>query len=622
MVLTRNQKRKEEEVEESRFIDKPLSNITATISKRKRSDDDNMSNSDSDVDVIDEDMFMTETTTEESDNHEHESEDDKEDGVGVSQTQLQDVIKGALRKLVEEYDTEEDAPNADDEYSHFINTLRDVQSGEFFQRIPLENRKKQLKQILPSDQVESLNKELNELKKLYTDNAPSIISILRMDIHPTQKQKLLEKMYQYLNSDVLTAEYNSSLKYLMNNINKTANPELFQLEQQIVKSAQSDEFSDDYRYKILKSNMPYENKVMAFKRLEIMERYEDSDSGEYAKYKNWMDMLLSVPFGKYITTPSMQQMTRDETGEYLYNVRDVLDKRLSFLEKSKDQVLNVVTQMIRNPNLNTNAIGLYGTKGTGKTSIVKSIAEALGRPFRSISMGGESDASLLTGHGFTYVGSNPGRLIELLSETKCMNPVILIDELDKVSQTHQGKEIIGTLIHLTDTSTNAKYNYDRYFSGVEFDLSKVLFVFTYNDPDKVDRILADRLYKIKVDNYSIAEKLEITNKHLVPNILKEFNFKSEEVSFSRDAIEHLVQKSVADEGMRDIKRNLEIIVSRINTLLLTTQPNNVIKLKYKQLHSHYQELPVIVQREHIDVLLLDSVSDSAVKSEPPFGMYT
>ena len=203
-----------------------------------------------------------------------------------------------------------------------------------------------------------------------------------------------------------------------------------------------------------------------------------------------------------------------------------------------------------------------------------------------------------------------------------MNPIILVDELDKISQTHQGKEIIGTLIHLTDTTTNNKYTYDRYFSGIEFDLSKVLFIFTYNDPDKVDKILADRLFKIKVENYNVKEKLEITKQHIIKNVLQEFKFTENDIVFSPESIDYIVSTSIDDEGMRDIKRKIEIVTSRINTLLLTSKDDNVINLKYKNLYESYSQLPIVVKKEHIDTFLQESISLSETSTPPPFGMYT
>ncbi len=137
--------------------------------------------------------------------------------------------------------------------------------------------------------------------------------------------------------------------------------------------------------------------------------------------------------------------------------------------------------MLRNKSARINAIGIYGPRGTGKTSIIESFADALNRPYKIIPLGGESDSSMLTGNLKTYIGSSPGRIIEILMETKCMNPIILFDELDKISDDIKGKEIISTLIHLTDHTTNKEFSGDKYFSGINFDLSKILFVFTYND---------------------------------------------------------------------------------------------------------------------------------------------
>ena len=496
-----------------------------------------------------------------------------------------------------------------------MENLELVYNGDFFERIPIENRRKKLIESYTKDEIMQLNKELLEIQKKYEETAPSIIDILKMNVDVSQKQKLLEKLYHYTNADILTSDYTSNLKYLTTNIKGYDDPELHKLEQDIINNSSNFEFSDNYREKILRSNMPFNNKVIAYKRLEVMESYEDSDTSEYAKYKNWMDILLSIPFNKNV-----------ETDIDLKRIRETLDKRLSFLEKPKDQIINIVTQMKRNPDFTINAIGIYGVRGTGKSSIVKSISEALGRPYRTVSLGGESDSSSLTGHNFTYVGSCPGRIIEILRETKCTNPIILFDELDKVSETNHGKEIIGNLIHLTDTTTNNKYNYDKYFAGLEFDLSKVLFIFTYNDATKVDRILADRLFKIKVENYTSKEKLAITTTHLIPTVLKEYNLYNESesiLSFSEDTINYLVDKSKRDEGMRDIKRKIEIIISRINTLLLTNPDDNIVKLKYKNLYDHYrpEKLPIVIQKDHVDILLAESVTNEDTISEPPFGMY-
>jgi ATP-dependent Lon protease len=568
-----------------------------------------------------------ENDDEEDDNFEDIDEDTKLErrilNMKFDPKQTQEIIKDSIKTLIKRYAREGKEflkDNNHTEYEEFHNLVDSIYAGEFFERVPLEDRKKKLKETMSIEEIKQLTCELETIKSYYNTNSPSIIDILRMNISIEQKQKLLEKIHCLVNSEVLTPEYNSNLKFLTSNISSANDPELMKLEERILKSSLNNGFADSYRTKILKSKMSFENKVIAYKKLEIMETYEETDTSEYAKYKAWMDGLLSVPFGIYNESGITKDSSLEEIQKYIKYVRDTLDRKLSFLEKPKDQIINIVTQMMRNPDVNINAIGLHGPAGVGKTSIVASIAESLGRPYATISLGGESDSSSLTGHGFTYVGSGNGRLIDILRHTKTMNPIVLIDELDKVSETQHGKEIIGTLIHLTDSTTNNRYNYDKYFSGIEFDLSKVLFVFTYNDPTKVDKILADRLFKIKVDNYNFKEKMEITTKHIIPYMINKFKFNTGDITFSEEAIKYLVNSSNKSEGMRDVKTKIKIILSRINTLLLTNEEDNIVNLKYKKLYSYYKNVPVVVPEKHIDTFLDESITTEK-SDEPPPHMY-
>jgi ATP-dependent Lon protease len=201
-----------------------------------------------------------------------------------------------------------------------------------------------------------------------------------------------------------------------------------------------------------------------------------------------------------------------------------------------------------------------------------------------------------------------------------MNPIIFFDEIDKISNTDHGRDISGTLIHLIDLTTNNKYNGDEYFSGIEFDLSRVLFIFTYNDPNKIDPILADRIYKIKIDNYNIKEQIEITKTHLINNILNSFNFTKQDIIFEENAINYIVESSKTNEGMRTIKSKIQTIISRINTLLLTDNTQNIINLKYNTLYDYYKHLPVIIKQDHIDILLENSINKETIDLNY-LGMY-
>lgn len=669
MVITRNQKRKFDEIDDQNedllYSQKKLKvndNYTNVEILKKRTDKKNSELEDTSIEKTNsiEISSSTNSSTETgitssitSQDEEWHSENETED---TNQTQTEDnnknsfnfnkIISTIIKNLINKYnnikdsESENDTENEsysesdedsqyknEDEYSKFVKYVKSINEGDFFERPQIENIKSKIKSKYSKEEIKKINAELKNIKEIYNTSCPNIIDILKNNTDIHQKQKLLENLYHYNNSELLSSDYQNHLKILNKNIKGYSDPSLYDLEKRILEASNDVNLSDNYREKILRSNMSFENKIIAYKRLDVMEAFENSDTSEYAKYKNWIDILLSIPFGVFNNIPVNIDSPIEDLKKYVKSVRDILDSKLSFLERPKDQIINIVSQMIRNPECNINSIGLYGIKGVGKSSIAASIADALGRPLRTISLGGESDGSMLTGHGFTYVGSCPGRIIEILRETKCNNPIILFDELDKVSETHHGKEIIGNLIHLTDSTTNNKYNYDKYFAGLEFDLSKILFIFTYNDPSKVDKILADRLFKIKIDNYSINEKLEITKTHLIKTILDKYKF-TEEVIFPNETINYIVETSKSDHGMRDIKRKFEIIVSRINTLLLTDSDDEIIKLKYKSLYDYYtydkyDKLPIQVLKQHVDIFLKDSITtDQDEKfAEPPAGMY-
>lgn len=766
-------------------------------------------------------------------------------------------------------------------YETFNENVYSIYDGTFFDQIAIENKSKKnfIKNIDIKDLLH-LTKSLKQIKKEYSKNAPSIVDLLKKEIPIQEKQKLLETIFKMNNSPLLSSSYKLNLKTLQTTLSNDEDPCLLEIESKIKNSGTYK--NESYRIQILKSNMPFENKVLAYKKLEIMNIYEETDTSEYAKYKAWIDILLNYPWENPIYKPLS-----------IKNVRDVLDENLSFLENPKDQILNIVSQMIRNPNININAIGLSGTKGIGKchgfdtgilmysglikkvqdiqvgellmgdnntprtvlslasgqddiytvntdlgdnytvnsehvlclvytsdseliqeldenpqtypcnftenkvvlitvkeylqlpstiksklkgyskrvqfdsrllridpyqmglicandsmtipynykcnsieirlqflagvldaigqyndtlhlfvihhskinvlkdivfickslgfesnfsgynqiyirgylseiptekqfnvqdtvknknfvlsnieisyleytnyygfelddnhmylldsftvthnTSVASSIAKALNRPFKMISLGGESDASILNGHNFTYVGSKPGRLIEMMIECGSTSNVILLDELDKISETEHGKDIIGTLIHLTDPSTNTKFNTDKYFSGMTFDLSKNIFIFTYNDPTKINKILADRLYKIHLQNYNFKEKLEIVEKHIVKDLLLNYNMINCNFEFPKETLEYIIKSSDNHSGLREIKQKIGIILSRINNLLLTNESDNIIRLKYKSLYNYYTTNKII-QKQHVDILLDESISIET-ESEVPFGMY-
>jgi len=282
---------------------------------------------------------------------------------------------------------------------------------------------------------------------------------------------------------------------------------------------------------------------------------------------------MKIPFGKYCNLPVNIDDGVDKCSEFMEKAKDSLNDAVYGLDDAKLQILQMMGQWISNPNAVGSAIAIKGPMGTGKTTLVKDgISKILNRPFAFIALGGATDSSFLEGHSYTYEGSVWGKIVDIIIQSKCMNPVIYFDELDKVSDTAKGEEIIGILTHLTDTTQNSQFH-DKYFSGIDFDLSKCLFIFSYNEETKVNPILRDRMYKIETEGYNCQQKKTISNDYLIPRVVKNVNFKNDDIIFTDEAIQYIVKNYTdGEKGVRNLKRCIEIIYTKLNMFRLM-KPN-------------------------------------------------
>lgn len=299
---------------------------------------------------------------------------------------------------------------------------------------------------------------------------------------------------------------------------------------------------------------------------------------------------------------------------YLANCYTQLDKSIYGQQDAKDQIIRIIGQWL-NGNQSGYCIGFEGAPGVGKTSLAKyGIANALvdekggGRPFGFIALGGSSNGSTLEGHGYTYVGSTWGRIVDIIMTAGVMNPIIFIDELDKISNTESGREIIGILTHITDKTQNMDFM-DKYFAGVKIDLSKVLFVFSYNDYSKLDSILADRIHRVKFDNYSVADKIAICNNYLVPNIVNEININDFECVLKPEALRYIIDSYTYEAGVRKLKEKLYDILREINVKYIRGELDGICSSQEKY-SDHVTITPEIV----------DDILNSYYKVEIPQPM--
>lgn len=327
------------------------------------------------------------------------------------------------------------------------------------------------------------------------------------------------------------------------------------------------------RFRILASDMDMSTKRLLLSRLDHFQLMREGCS-EYFKMRSWFNAVCRLPFGRYKELPVSNKDSMEKIADYLGGVRKTLEQTVFGHEEAKQQIVQILAQWISNPKSKGNCIGIHGSMGVGKTMLVKEgICKALDLPFGFIALGGASDGAFLDGHGFTYEGSSYGKIAEIIMKTQVMNPVFFFDELDKVSSSHRGDEIIGILTHLTDSSQNERFC-DKYFGEIELDLSKSLIVFSYNDETLINPILKDRMITIHVDGYNKKEKMVIASKYLMPTILQQFGFKEHEVSVDDEAIEYIINTVPEEDGVRNLKRGLESVLSSVNLLRYTKQDDN------------------------------------------------
>jgi ATP-dependent Lon protease len=370
-----------------------------------------------------------------------------------------------------------------------------------------------------------------------------------------------------------------------------------------------------YRLSLLESNIPAHYKACALQKLNILKTMEPGDP-EYYKLKHWVDAFMRIPFGKYKSLHINMNDGLEKCNDFMVNAKKALDKCTYGLNDAKTQIMQMLGQWLSNPSSTGTAIAIKGPMGTGKTTLVKEgISQILGREFAFIALGGNGDSSFLEGHSYTYEGSNWGKIVQILMDCKSMNPVIYFDELDKVSDTARGEEIIGILTHLTDLSQNSQFH-DKYFSEISFDLSKCLFIFSYNDESKVNPILKDRMYRVETKGYDTKEKLIIAKDYLLPKIREQVGFKEDEIVISDSAIDHIISSekfTMKEDGVRNLKRCLEVIHTKLNLFRLIN-PENKSTITDIDIDVKF---PFTVEKEHVDIIIKknDSINPSL------FGLY-
>lgn len=396
-------------------------------------------------------------------------------------------------------------------------------------------------------------------------------------------RRIIEDLNRELETARLENELERALKYRLENEQKEY---VLREKLELIKEELGEDDIKDSDLSIIQEKI---NNIQAPDRIkkrlkEEYKRYELSptSSPEITIVRNYIDWLLSLPW---------EEKTKDN--ENLKLVKEELDKSHYGLDQVKDRILEYIAVKNNTNNSNSPIICLVGPPGVGKTTLAKSIARALNKKFVKISVGGVNDEAEIMGHRRTYIGANPGKIIQGMKKAGSKNPVFLIDEIDKITKDYHG-DPASALLDVLDKEQNNIFT-DNYIEE-EFDLSEVMFILTANTVSTIPEALRDRLEIIELSSYTLYEKISICTNYLIPKLLKEHNIPKERFQITTEAIQKIILSYTKEAGARELERQIaticrKVVISMLSNdskLLYIIEENDIEKYLGKSKYNHIQ----------------------------------
>jgi ATP-dependent Lon protease len=375
---------------------------------------------------------------------------------------------------------------------------------------------------------------------------------LRMVLEDINKQKMIVNLEQKINDEIKKSIDENQKEYYLRE-------KMRAIQNELGDKAKKEEEIDELRTKILKAKMP---KAIEEKALAELARYQSTPSAmaESSIIKTYLDLLVDLPWKK---------ASKDNYD--LKKVQDKLDENHYALEKVKERIIEYLAVKIMTKRNPQTILCLAGPPGVGKTSLAISIAEALNRKFVKQSLGGVRDESEIRGHRRTYIGAMPGRIIKGMKDAKTVNPVFLLDEIDKMSSDFKG-DPASAMLEVLDPEQNAKFS-DHYLEE-PYDLSQVLFITTANYLENVPAPLRDRMEIVELSSYTEQEKFQIARRHLIKKQLKAHGIKEKDFSITDEAIYHIIRHYTREAGVRELNRYIGALIRKgIKEILLKKADN-------------------------------------------------
>ncbi|MDD5400784.1 MAG: endopeptidase La [Sulfurimonas sp.] len=394
---------------------------------------------------------------------------------------------------------------------------------------------------------------------------------------------LIEYLIDEIEANKLQKEIRSKVHTHIEKINKEyfLKEQLKQIQKELGSDTSREEEIEEYRKKLeaKKEKMSVEAYKEIHKQIERLSRMHP-DSSDASMTQTYLDWALEIPFGQ----ESKKELKISE-------VENQLDKDHFSLEKPKERIAEffAVKELMELRGVKDSSgaiICFFGPPGVGKTSLANSIAEALKRPLIRIALGGLEDVNELRGHRRTYVGAMPGRIVQGLIDAKKMNPVVVLDEIDKVAKTGRG-DPTAALLEVLDPEQNKEFR--DYYLNFNIDLSKVIFIATANDVGKISAPLRDRMEFIAISSYTPQEKFEIASRYLIPQELKKHGLKKSELSISKPALKELIHSYTREAGVRNLRRRIADMSRKVAREILEHPEITKVSLTLKNLKDYFDK---------------------------------
>jgi ATP-dependent Lon protease len=462
--------------------------------------------------------------------------------------------------------------------------------------------------VILGNKTKKENKEMtdlfNKIKLQLYDKTVTIDNILSLkNISELEKVRLVEKYCVMKNNENNLEEYIKYRDIMKEEITKisTMTPSQIQhkikIDSEVKRLEALNKISVDLKEKIINSDIDDEYKTILYNKYKMLEEMSDKDS-EYFKLKNWILLILSIPLKR------KENLQITNTNEFLKHIKIQLDAELYGMKNVKEELMLQIINRFIKKRKSEQILSLVGCSGIGKTKIIHVMAQSLNLPFYHISLGGIKDGSFLDGFSNTYIGSRQGIIVDALIKMNCCNGIIFFDEIDKISDSPEGAEVVNQLIHILDNTQNNMF-YDKYVSDIPIDLSNIWFICSLNNSDYLNQVLRNRLYMIEVEGYGNSQKVEISKNILIPKKCKDYGLENQ-LFFDDSIIEYIVNKNKKnDKGVRELKRNIDTICKRVDILRASIDKDGkygVLDWTFKIEHLVF---PLKLNKKHIDILLND-----------------